>query len=177
MPFMLYNISGESGREQYAFNRGIQLAGESGPLAKYCRALNPEKRIPLKWHVTSKKIIQILGGAPTEHAIVFDSKPGSTSRVSLYRLLDVWGFSYANWTPLAIRLRTLFADRKEANPFTFKNSFLDPGTEHSLVGEFLHVQGGVSEGAWNWGKVGRAHGALLWSDAFDFLSTALKQSI
>ena len=177
MSFMLYHITGEPGRMQYKFARGIQLAGQSGMLAKYSRSLNPEKRIPLKWHATAKKLIQLLGGSPTEQAIVLDLKPGATSKVSLYRLLDVWGFSYANWTPLALRLRVLFANRKEANPFTFKNAFVDPGTEHSLVGEFLYLQGGVSEGTWNWGKVGRVNGALLWSDAFEFLSTALKQSI
>jgi hypothetical protein len=177
MPFMLYHITGESGREQYRFVRGIGLAGRSGALANFSRSLNPEKRIPFKWHATSKKLIQLLGGSPTEQVIVLDLKPRAAGKVSLYRLLDVWGFSYADWTPLALRLRVLFANRKEANPFAFKNSFVDPGTEHSLVGEFLYVQGGVSEGAWNWGKVGSVNGALLWSDAFEFLSTALKPSI
>jgi hypothetical protein len=177
MPFLLYNISGESGREQYTFQRGIRLDGQSGPLATFARSLNPEKRIPLKWHVSAKKIIQLLGGSPNEQAIVFDLKPRAMGKVSLYRLLDVWGFSYGNRTPLALRLRVLFADHKEANPFAFKNSFVDPGTDHSLVGEFLYVKGGVSEGTWNWGKVGRVNGAFLSCDDFAFLSAALKQSI
>ena len=104
-------------------------------------------------------------------------KPRVAGNVSLYRLLDVWGFSYDSWTPLAIRLRALFGDRQEANPLAFKNSFVDPGIDHSLVGEFLYVQGGVSKGTWNWGQVGRVNGALLWRDAFDFLTTALHRSI
>lgn len=177
MSFMLYHISGESGHEQYKFERGIRLTGKSGPLATLCRSLNAEKRIPFKWHASSKKIIQQLGGSPAEHAIVLDLKPRATSRVSLYRLLDVWGFSFSNWTPLALRLRALFADQKQANPFAFKNSFIDPGSDHSLVGEFLDVRGGVSEGSWHWGKVGNVNGALLSCDAFGFLSAALKQSI
>lgn len=177
MSFMLYHINGESGRVQYKFVRGIRLAGKSGVLATITRSLNAEKRIPLKWHASAKKIVQMLGGSPTEQAIVFDAKPSAAGKVSLYRLLDVWGFSYANWTPLALRFRVLFADRKEANPFAFKNAFIDPATDHSLVGEFLYVQGGVTEGSWNWGKTGRANGALLWSDALEYLSTALKQSI
>ncbi len=177
MPFMLYHVSGESGNEQYRFDRGIRLDGRSGPISTLCRSSNPEKHIPFKWHVSSKKIIQILKGSPTEQAIVFDARPRATAKVCLYRLLDVWGFSYTNWTPLALRLRVLFADRKEANPFAFKNSFVDAGTDHMLVGEFLSLRGGVSEGTWNWGKAGRDHGAILWSDAFAFLSAALKQAI
>jgi hypothetical protein len=177
MPFLLYHISGESGREQYKFVRGIRLTGLSGPLALLSRSLNVDKRLPFTWHVSAKKIIQILKGSPTEQAIVLDLKPRSTGKVSLYRLLDVWGVSYANWTPLALRLRALIADQKEANPFAFKNSFADPGTDHSLVGEFLSVRGGVSEGTWNWGKLGRTNGVLLSCDAFNYLSAALKQSI
>jgi hypothetical protein len=177
MPFMLYHISGESGREQYRFVRGIRLAGRSGPLALVSRSLNADKRIPFMWHASAKKIIQLLKGSPTEQAIVFDLKPRATGKVSLYRLLDVWGVSYANWTPLALRLRVLFADQKEANPFVFKNSFADPGTDHSLVGELLSVRGGVSDGTWNWGKGGRTNGVLLSFDAFNYLSAALKQSI
>jgi hypothetical protein len=177
MPFMLYRVSGEAGREQYKYERRIRLDGPSGVLAAFSRSLNPEKRFPLKWHVTSKKLIQFLGGSPTEQAIVYDSRPRSAGKISLYRLLDVWGFTYASWTPLAMRLRVLFADREEANPFAFKSMFIDPGTGHSLVGEFLSIQGGASEGTWKWGKARRDGGTFLWSDALEFLSSALKQSI
>jgi hypothetical protein len=146
MPFMLYCVTGEPGREQYTFDRGIRVAGRSGPLAMISRSANSEHRIPFEWHATSDEIIRLLGGSPSTQAIVIDLRPRVAGNVSLYRLLDVWGFSYASWTPLAIRLRGLFSDRQEANPLAFKNSFVDPGTDHSLVGEFLYVQGGVSKG-------------------------------
>jgi hypothetical protein len=107
---------------------------------------------------------------------VVDLKPRVAGNVSVFRLLDVWGYSEDQWTPLALRLQAIFSDRDEPNPL-FKNSFVDPGTDHTLVREFLYVQGGVSSGTWNWGMVGRVNGALLWPDAFDFLVTALRKPI
>lgn len=80
MPFMLYHITGESGREQFRFVRGMLIAGRSGALASFCRSLNAETRIPFKWHATSKKLIQLLGGSPTDQAIVLDLKRNQAKR-------------------------------------------------------------------------------------------------
>jgi hypothetical protein len=155
----------------------VKLAGRSGPLAKISRKANPQSKIPFGWHATAADIIAGLGDSADSKAVVIDLKPRVAGNVSLYRLLDVWGFSDKSWTPLALRLQVLFGDRQEANPLTFKNSFVDPGTDHSFVGEFLYVQGGVSEGTWNWGMVGRVNGALLWQDAFKFLVERLQESM
>jgi hypothetical protein len=174
MPFMLYDVAGQPGQERYTFVRVVQLAGSSGPLANFSRNANPTHQVPFGWHATADDVIRLLGGSPATQAIVIDLKPRVTGNVSLYRLLCVWGFSAANWTPLGLCLRVLFSDRPEQNPLTFKNSFVDPGTDHTLVREFLYVQGGVSAGSWNWGMVGRVNGALLWPDAFDFLVAGLK---
>jgi hypothetical protein len=40
--------------------------------------------------------------------------------VSLYQLLDVWGFSYEEWTPLALQLDALFSDRYEEDTDKFR---------------------------------------------------------
>jgi hypothetical protein len=173
MPFFLYDIAGEPGRERYSSPREIRLAGRTGPLATFSRVENPTSKQPFGWHATSGDLIRLIGGTPTEQAIVIDLKPRVAYNVSLYRLLDVWGFSYTDWTPIAIGMQTLFADRKEPNPATFKNDFLDPGTDHRQLGEFLYLLGGVSKGTWNWGMIGRVNGALLYPDAFEYLVAGL----
>jgi hypothetical protein len=105
-------------------------------------------------------------------ALVIDLKPNVKRNVSLYEVLDVWGYSYHTWTPIAVCLRELYVDDEREDASTFKDQFDHAGTGH-LVGEFLYVQGGVGGGTWNWGMVGRVNGALLWRDAFAFLSGAL----
>jgi hypothetical protein len=155
----------------------VKLAGKHGPIATYVQSQNRASTVPYPWHATAGDLIQLLGADPQRQALVVDLKPGVVDNVSLYRLLDVWGFSDKNWTPLALRFISLFVDREEANPVAFKNSFVDDGSGHNWVGEFLYVRGGVHSGSWNWGMVGRVNGALLWPEAFAFLSKSLAETV
>jgi hypothetical protein len=174
---MLYDTSDEPGGRRYNFRHLISLAGGGGPLATFARTRNPANQVPFGWHASEEVLVGHFGGSPDKQVIVIDLKPRVTGNVSLYQLLDVWGYSLEEWTPVAVRLRALFADHKEPNPLTFKNSFVDPGTDHALVGEFLYMQGGVRKGKWTWGMVGRVNGALLWKDAFVFLTENLGKSL
>jgi hypothetical protein len=97
--------------------------------------------------------------------------------VSLFRLLDVWGYSCPLWTPLALRLQGLFVDVEHDDPAGFKQFFSWNANKDDLVGEFLYVQGGTRGGTWNWGQVGSVNGALLWRDAFDYLSSELSKAL
>lgn len=177
MPFMLYDTDVLPVGLRYNFRQVISLAGSAGPLATFARATNPAKNVPFAWHAREEGLVAHFGGQPAKQAIVIDLKPRVSGNVSLYRLLDVWGYSLASWTPLALRLQALFVDYQEPNPHVFKNSFVDPGTDHALIGEFLYMQGGVLSGKWTWGMVGRVNGALLWKDAFVFLSEGLAKSL
>src|SRR5262245_12447506 len=110
MPFMLYNVSAAPVRGSfYHYVRTVSLAGKSGPLARIQRNRNSAGKCPFTWHVTAADIVAAIGGQ-SDQEIVIDLKPTVTGNVSLYRLLDIWGFSYAEWTPLAVRLECLFAD-------------------------------------------------------------------
>lgn len=177
MPFMFYDTVDVSSGRQFNFQQQISLAGTRGPLATCARTANPANQIPFGWHASEDKLVGHFGGIPGQQAIVIDLKPRVTGNVSLFQLLDVWGYSSEHWTPLAVRLRALFVDLQEPNPLAFKNSFIDPGTNHSLVGEFLYMHGGVLGGKWTWGMVGRVNGALLWKDAFTFLTDGLAKSL
>jgi hypothetical protein len=177
MPFLLYNLEGPPGREQYTGPRPCQLAGRKGPFAHLVAVQNPEKQVPFGWHATAEELIAYQGGSPSARAIVLDLKPNAPDEVSLYRLLDVWGYSYHDWTALAVRLQALVTDRREPNPARFKKGFVDGADNHRLAGEFLYVYGGVTGGHWNWGKVGHVNGVLLWKDAFDFLSAGLSKGL
>lgn len=178
MPFMVYDICDEPAQRRYALVRNeIKLAGRTGPLAELSRRINVDQRSPFGWHVTAEAILNFLENRSVGRAIVIDLKPRVTGNISLYRLLDVWGYSYDEWTPLALRLEVLFSDRIEADANGFKKSFVHTNDEPEYLGEFLYTQGGVTKGTWNWGLVGRVNGALLWRNAFDFLVSSLDHTI
>src|SRR5437870_5617401 len=146
MPFLLYEVDGPQGQEKYTWVHPFRLAGKNGSLAQVVVMRNPQKAVPFGWHATSEELIQLQGGKSSSQAVVIDMKPNVQKNVSLYRLLDVWGYSFANWTPLALRLQALFVDRLEPKPAEFKKSFVDPAEDHRLAGEFLYVHGGVTDG-------------------------------
>ena len=176
MPFFLYDVVPGSTSRTYRNPNVVRIAGNTGPLARIVRSRNVAGECPFGWHATAADIVAALGGTPSQ-AIVIDLKPTVPRNVSLYLLRDVWGFSDQNWTPLALRLECLFADLDHANPMKFKGEFDDTSAKRSLVGEFLYVQGGVAGGTWNWGKIGRVNGTLLWPAAFEYLGTQLGQAL
>lgn len=175
MPFVLYDVTPTTNGKRYTLVRTIPIAGKTaGPLAAIHDSKNATRKTPFPWHAPVTEILRTIGAKPTQE-ILIDLKPNVSKNVSLYRLLDVWGFSYAEWTPLALRLEALFSDRSQEDPAQFKASFTDENAEPSFVGEFLYVQGGTAGGTWNWGQVGSVNGALLWRDAFDYLSGELSK--
>lgn len=177
MPFMLYDITAGPACRSYRYFTTVSIAGRHGPLAQIQSNRNPTGTVPCAWHATSADIVGAIPGGLAGQEIVIDLKPTVATNVSLYRLLDVWGFSAATWTPLALHLECLFADLEHPNPLQFKAAFDDSDADRSRVGEFLYLQGGVKEGTWNWGKIGRVNGTLLWPAAFDYLATELGRAL
>lgn len=110
MPFMLYDVVGKDGYRQYMYLKNVQIAGNTGPLAAIEKNSNGARPSPFGWHASASDIVAAIPGTTAGQEILIDLKPNVSENVSLYRLTDVWGFSYDDWTPLALLLQTLFAD-------------------------------------------------------------------
>lgn len=161
MPFFLYSLDSE--QEKYRQIREISLSGRQSPFPNICTELGD------RWHCTDTDILSHLGDVePAEHRILIDLKPSDKTNVSLYRLRDVWGYSYESWTPLALRLESLLVDDPRDNPTIFKQEFVGPKESGDFIYEFLYLNGGTKGGKWTWGMVGRVNGALLWPDALRY---------
>lgn len=173
MPFMLYGVQPTPSGSAFEYVRHLQLAGSRGPLRRFVQENVVSDERPVGWHATEQGILTAAGEPADSQAIVIDLKPSVKGNVSLYRLRDVWGYSYADWSPLALRLESLFVDRVVEDVAAFKRSFVVPPDSSDEIGEFLYVQGGTCGGTWNWGMVGRVNGALLWPNALAYLSGAL----
>jgi hypothetical protein len=177
MPFMLYRSEATNNGPRFDWVRDLQIAGNTGPICKLARervALDDAQR---GWHASEAEILAASGASRDGGAIVIDLKPKVKGNVSLFRLRDVWGYSHDDWTPLALRLESIFADHAAEDPALFKRSFVLPAGAPDQIGEFLYVQGGVRTGTWNWGMVGRVNGALMWPEALEYLSTSLLTAI
>lgn len=110
MPFMVYRVSDLPTGTAFRYVRGLQIAGTRGPLCRFVTEDVAPANEPVGWHATEEAILAAAGEAETEQAIVIDLKPHVKGNVSMFRLLDVWGYSYPEWSPLAVRLESLFVD-------------------------------------------------------------------
>ena len=172
MPFFLYSHEPVGRHRRYCLLKQIRPLAGRGPLVRAIKKGMPSKG-PYKWHRSPADIISEMGVDPSNHEIIIDLNPRRD--VSLYLLKEVWGYTYEQWTPIAVLLQSLYVDLRHRNPSQFKRVFDDKEAEKELVGEFLYLRGGTKSGTWNWGPVGSVNAPLLWKDSFQYLAGALSK--
>jgi hypothetical protein len=174
MPFLLYqHWPNDAGSRIFRQVKQVGLGGRRGPIAAHV-ADECGGEPGCRWHMTNERLLEQLC-KPTEHAVLIDLKPKAKGNVSLYRLTDMWGFSYREWTPICLRLETFFRDKMVRDPDEYKREF-EFRADHSeeIIHEFLYLNGGTSEGTWNWGMAGSVNGALLFQDAWEYLANQVR---
>jgi hypothetical protein len=168
MPFLLYTL--EPSQSEYRQVSEIKLSGIASPFRKLAT--------DREWHGTDADILSLLDiERPGDHRILIDLKPSDKKNVSLYRLREVWGYSYDEWSPLALRLECLLGDEPQDNPSSHKQRFTGPVETKDFIYEFLYINGGTAGGKWTWGLVGRVNAALLWPDALRYFITSINRQL
>ena len=178
MPFLLYQQSpSPDGGTEYAQLRELSLAGKTnGLIYPFVKAYAPKAEV-FPWHAKVNDLLDEAGIPPKRHSVIIDLKPTVHGNLSLFELTDVWGYSYAEWTPLALRMERLFIDRTVPDPDRTKQRFSDEGCGREPVYEFLYLQGGLRGGTWRWGPVGSVNGVLLWPDALAYFMAKITESL
>jgi len=125
--YALYNVIEKSKFISYSFIENISLFGCNNGfipwLLKY--SLNKKNNEPFPWNIKVKEALEKAGYH--NQTIIINLKPNSSKpNLSLYELLQVWGYSSKNWTPMMFYLRGIFVDeiptRIETNKFERKKS-------------------------------------------------------
>ncbi|HDY66093.1 MAG TPA: hypothetical protein ENH84_07685 [Phycisphaerae bacterium] len=133
--------------------------------------LLPGQGEPCKWHVD---VVAELGGHPDypHNTLLIDLKPKQNkTNLSLYEVMDVWGYSASGWTPILLRLNGLFVDEDpsvvDRNALVRKDDEID-----GPIYEFLYLDGSVMEGKlsgpWVPPPASPTNAALLWPDVLNY---------
>jgi hypothetical protein len=134
---------------------------------------------PCAWHID---VVSELGGNPEypKSTLVIDLKPKqSKTNLSLYEVLDVWGYSQNGWSPLLLRLNGLYVD---ADPLVVnRSSFVRRDDEvQGPIYEFLYVAGSVTDGKptglWVPPPASPTNAALLWPDALNYFFECIRET-
>ncbi len=110
---------------------------------------------------------------------MIDLKPKQhKTNVSLYEVLDVWGYSSNGWTPILLHLGGLFVDIDpksiNRNDFTISESKIA-----GPIYEVLYLNGPLENGklikTWNTPPVSPTNAALLWPDTLNFFMQCIRE--
>ena len=164
---------------RYEFREQVSLFGcNNGLIPCLLRSKTPAAQgEPYLWHVD---VVHELGNLPDYHnsTLLIDLKPKQNkSNLSLYEVMDVWGYSSFGWSPILLRLNGLFVDEDPA--LTQRHDFSRNDTEvDGPIYEFLYLAGSVNEGkltgTWNTPPVSSTNAALLWPDTLNYFIRCIR---
>jgi hypothetical protein len=139
--------------------------------------LPPGQGEPYEWHID---VISELA-ATAEYAnstLLIHLKPNQNkTQINIYELMDVWGHSEHDWSPILLRLNALYieGDPLVVNP----NSFLRKDNEiEGPIYEFLYLEGSVTDGKtsgkWIAAPPSSTNGALLWPKPLNYFFKCIR---
>ena len=178
--YYLYNKSASEYTIEYTRDKTTSLFGcNSGLLIDILRSqLRPDSNEPLEWHLNVELGLERIG--IKSKAIIIDLKPKqSEHNVSLYEVLDVWGYTADGWTPVLLHLKGLIVDRSaaeiDAQCFSLAGSQAPPS-----IYEFLYLQGTIAngklKGKWTAPPSSPTNAALLFPKALKYFLAKIKES-
>jgi hypothetical protein len=175
-----YNKQRSSNKDDFKFVESACLFGCNNGYIPWLlsRQLPPSQGEPYRWHVAVPSALD-----NTEEyrgsTLVIDLKPKQKEdNLSLYEVLDVWGFSNAGWTPIMLRLSGLFVD---IDPETVDhNEFcVEDKRREGPIYEFIYLAGTVANGKlkqkWVTPPASPTNGALLWPETLKYFVDCIQQ--
>jgi hypothetical protein len=133
---------------------------------------------PYCWHVD---VLAELNAQPDYRCgtLIIDLKPKQNkTNISLYEVMDVWGWSEHDWTPILLRLDGLFVD---GNPEEIdrENFVRDDADIDGPIYEFLYLVGSVNNGKLNglWvpPPASPTNAALLWPETLNYFFRCIRE--
>lgn len=164
---------------RYEFKKQISLFGCNKGFIPWLLGLKllPGQEEPYKWHLD---VVGELGRHPDylDCTLLIDLKPKQNkTNLSLYEVMDVWGYSDSGWTPILLRLNGLFIDNDpllvNRNEFNRMDNDLD-----GPIYEFLYINGSVTggkiKGSWVPPPASPTNAALLWPQALNYFVQSIR---
>ena len=168
-----------AGATRYQFQEEVSLFGCNSGFIPWLLGLKipSGQGEPFRWHVD---VVHELGSNSEypNNTLVIDLKPKQNkTNLSLYEVMDVWGYSDSGWSPILLRLTGLFVDQDpssiDRNDFVRKDLEVD-----GPIFEFLYLDGSVDNGkivgSWVPPPASPTNAALLWPDTLNYFIQCIR---
>jgi hypothetical protein len=177
--YALYKKTRLKGHCRYEFKERASLFGCNQGYIPWLLAkqMSPSQKEPYGWHL---RLEEALAKADCpDSTLIIDLKPKQQkTNLSLYEVLDVWGWSASGWTPILLHLCGLLVDADpkgvDRNDFRIRNDERD-----EPIYEVLYLDGSVSKGKltgrWNAPPASPTNAALLWPDTVQYFVRCIRE--
>jgi hypothetical protein len=172
--YWLYERTPEASRLRYRSPEKTSLFGrQSGLIPRLLRLKLPSGRNePFAWQLDMPRDLAESGHQ--NKTVIIDVKPKEQdAKLSLYELLDVWGYSDKGWTPVMMRLRGLFIDGRPLCVDT-KEFVYDPKNAVNPIFSVMYLNGSVANGdlvkKWTPPGPSSTNGVLMWPEVMKYFS-------
>ena len=164
---------------QYQYQEQVSLFGCNNGFIPWLlgNKVTPGQGEPFLWHVNVVEELCISSDYP-DSTLIIDLKPKQNkTNLSLYEVMDVWGYSAGNWSPIMLRLNGLYVDQDPTlinrNDFTLNDNDVD-----GPIYEFLYLDGSIENGkligSWAPPPASPTNAALLWPDALNYFIQSIR---
>jgi hypothetical protein len=136
----------------YKFREGAKLFGcNEGFIPWFHDGKIPKgQKEPWRWHIAVRASLDDPSNTPSYEncSLIIDLKPSQKeTNLSLYEILDIWGFSMGGWTPILLRLAGLFIDEEDPKMIRQRQNLVrEDKRNDSPIYEFLYISGSVDSG-------------------------------
>ena len=177
--YALYDKARNKGATQYRFQEQVSLFGCNEGYIPWLlsKQLTSDSSEPFPWHVNIEDCLK--GVEQDNQTLIIDLKPNNRY-LSLYEVLNVWGYSASGWTPILLHLRSLFIDENRGL-YNDKDFIRTPEEVDEPIFSMLYlngtIKGGQLEGKWTTPGPGATNSVLLWPDVFKYFWQQAKNII
>lgn len=164
---------------RYEFQEEVSLFGCNSGFIPWLLGLKlpQDQGEPYKWHVD---VVAELGRHPDYplNTLLINLKPKQNkTNLSLYEVMDVWGYSADGWSPILLRLNGLFVDENPSavnrKDFVRKDNDID-----GPIYEFLYLDGSIKDGKlsglWVPPPASPTNAALLWPKTINYFFQCIR---
>jgi hypothetical protein len=179
--FALYKKNRQKGQTGYQFSRKISLFGcDEGFIPWLLGKQIPEtQKEPYLWHLQIENALAN-AGYPNSTLFIIPKPKQKKTNLSLYEVIEVWGYSASGWTPILLYLSRVFVgedpQKFDRNDFWIRNDERD-----EPIYTVLYLDGTISNGKlighWNAPPDSPTNAALLWPDTLGYFFHCIREQI
>ena len=170
--YALYNRTHSEGKTRFQFAKSVCLFGcNQGVIPRLLRTvLTPSHSEPCQWHIDVVKRLESETGK--QQSLVINLKPKDKQNLALYEVMNVWGDSSSDWTPVMLHLRGLLVDEDlhafDEKDFTRgEHDFWDPIVTFLYLGRST-IHSGQLVGKWCTAPPSSTNSVLLWPKTLSY---------